>query len=179
MNASATCIQEVLFFVANQSPKEALFARFPVNPKSTLKSLSNGTFGNQKGQSLVFQGAVVEAALSQMSFSLWALMMWETSIFFVGFPQPIVPKFFASGWISSLAFNSAQGLPNVPVGLPSSSIATKLKSALEQSGAGATGGEEKLLSEKICSCCSCCCSCSCCERKKGRGQCWRRKKGPG
>ena len=72
-------------------------------------------------------------------------MTCETSAFFVSFPQPIVPKFFASGRISSLAFNSAQGLLNVPVGLPSSSIVTELKLAFEWSGAGAGAS---LLSEE-------------------------------
>ena len=59
-----------------------------------------------------------------------------------------MPKFFASGWISSLAFNSAKGLPNMPMGLPSLSIETELKLAFEWSGAGATGGEERLLLEE-------------------------------
>ena len=59
-----------------------------------------------------------------------------------------MPKSFASGQILSLAFDSAQGLPNVPVGLPPSSIVTELKLAFEQSGARATGGEERLLSEE-------------------------------
>ena len=71
--------------------------------------------------------------------------MCKTSVFFVSFPQPIMPRFFASGQISSLASSSAQGPPNVPVGLPCLSIATKLKSALEQSRAG---GEEGLSSEE-------------------------------
>ena len=117
--------------------EEALFARSPINPKSSSKLLSNSVFGNQKGQFLVFRGAVEVLSL-QMSVSLWALMTCETSIFFVSFPQPIMPKFFASGRIPSLAFSSAQGLSNVP----------KLKSALEQSRAGA-GGEETSLSEQV------------------------------
>ena len=102
-------------------------------------------FSKRNGQSFVLRGT--GEVSPQMSFSLWALMTWDTSVFFVSFPWPIMPKFFASGQISSLAFNSAQGLPNMPVGLPSLSIATESKSALEQSGAGA-GGEERSLSEE-------------------------------
>ena len=83
-NASATLIQNVLFFAADPLSKEAPFARFPINPESSLKSLPNSMFGNQKGQSLVFQGAV--EVLLWMSFSLQALMMCEMSMFFVGFP---------------------------------------------------------------------------------------------
>ena len=56
-----------------------------------------------------------------------------------------MPKFFASGRISSLALSSAQSLPNTPVGLPSSLIVTELKLALEWSGAGAGAS---LLSEE-------------------------------
>ena len=83
---------------------------------------------------MVFLGAVEGS--SQMSSSLRASMMRKMSVFFASFPQPIMPRFFASGQISSLAFSSAQGLPNNLVGLPSLLIATELKLALEWSGAG-------------------------------------------
>ena len=57
-----------------------------------------------------------------------------------------MPKFFASGQIASSALSSAHGVPHMPVGLPSFSIATELKLASEQ--CRATGGEARLLSEE-------------------------------
>ena len=79
--------------LADPSSKEALFARLPVNPKSSLKSLLNSVSGNQKGQSFDLQGVEV-LPLPLMSFLLQALTMHLTSWFFVNFPQPIVTKFF-------------------------------------------------------------------------------------